>query len=52
MAKGNYTEKIKLLEKNNTSVAAPNAITPGKGDSYKNNAYSNIKSSFYYTPKP
>ena len=52
MAKGNYTEKIKLLEKNSNSMAAPNAITPGKGDSYKNNAYSNIKSSFYYLQNP
>ena len=52
MAKGNYTEKIKLLKKNSNSMAAQNAITAGKGDSYKNNAYSNIKSSFYYTPKP
>ena len=37
MAKENYTEKIKLLnrKKNSNSMAAPNGITVGKGDSYK-----------------
>ena len=52
MAKGNYTEKIKLLEKNNNSMAAPNAITAGKGDSFKTMLIPILNHLFIKLPNP